>query len=83
MKSFANLITALILAVWVTIIALFSVQNYRPISLNFLVFESVEIPLGVILALCGAVGMVLGAIVPILLGLSYRHQGNINGARHE
>ena len=83
MKNFANLITSLILATWVTIIALFSIQNYELIRLNFLMFESVDIPLGVILALCGAVGMILGAVIPILLGVSRRRQGNINGARYE
>ena len=83
MKNFANLITSLILATWVAIIALFSIQNYEQISLKFIVFESVEIPLGVILAFCGAVGMVLGAVIPILLGVSRRRQGNINGARYE
>lgn len=75
MKSFANLLTALIITTWITFIAIFSVQNYKMISLQFLVFQSVPIPIGVVLTFCAGAGIILGAIAPILLIRSnYRRQ---------
>ena len=41
-----KLLPMLVCAVWVVIIAIFSVQNATPIAVRFLVFQSVELPLG-------------------------------------
>ncbi|MBD2088540.1 DUF1049 domain-containing protein [Microcoleus sp. FACHB-1515] len=58
----ANFLTALILGAWVCAIALISVQNATPVSLRFLTFQSVAIPVGVVLAFCATLGMVSMAI---------------------
>ena len=62
MKSIANLVACLILAVWGIAIAIFSVQNATPVSLKMLGFESIQMPVGVVLAFSGGIGVVLGAI---------------------
>jgi uncharacterized integral membrane protein len=59
----ANFLTSVIVAVWVCAIALISVQNARPVTIQFLFLRSVEIPLGLVLAFCVALGMVGVAIV--------------------
>jgi uncharacterized integral membrane protein len=66
----AKFLTALIFAVWIVAIALLSVQNAAPVSLRFLAFESVQIPVGLVLALSAALGMVGMAIALPLLRLS-------------
>ncbi|MBD2066664.1 LapA family protein [Leptolyngbya sp. FACHB-671] len=59
----ANFLTSVIVAGWVCAIALISVQNARPVTIQFLFLQSVEIPLGLVLASCVALGMVGVAIV--------------------
>jgi uncharacterized integral membrane protein len=66
----AKFLTALIFAVWIVAIALLSVQNAAPVSLRLLAFESVQIPVGLVLALSAALGMVGMAIALPLLRLS-------------
>lgn len=57
-----KVILAVIPAVWVVGMAIVSVQNATPVSLKFLAFESVEVPVGVVLSLCAAGGMVLTGV---------------------
>lgn len=66
MRIFANLISAVIIALWIGAIALISIQNIAPISLGFLTFKTVELPFGIVLAFSVGVGLILGAIFPIL-----------------
>jgi uncharacterized integral membrane protein len=63
-------LTALIFAIWIVAIALISVQNATPVALRFLVFETVQIPVGLVLALCSGLGIVGMAIALPLLRLS-------------
>ncbi|HEY9761840.1 MAG TPA: hypothetical protein V6D07_04905 [Trichocoleus sp.] len=66
----AKLLTALVPALWVVLIAIVSVQNATPISLQFLGLRSIEIPFGVVLAFFAAVSMVVTALLlPVLSGL--------------
>ena len=58
-----KVLLTLIPAVWVVAMASVSVQNATPVSLKFLSFESVELPFGVVLSFCIAIGMGIGAIV--------------------
>jgi uncharacterized integral membrane protein len=46
-------------ALWVAAISILSVQNATPVALQFLWFESVELPVGVVLSFCAAGAMVL------------------------
>jgi len=66
MKTFANLLSSLIVAGWIGAIALLSIQNIKPVSLKFLYFESIEIPVGLVLAFSVGLGMISGAILPPL-----------------
>jgi lipopolysaccharide assembly protein A len=66
MKAFANLLTSLIVAGWISAIAILSIQNFTPVSLKFLSFETIQLPVGIVLAFSVAVGAVGGAIAPII-----------------
>ena len=66
MKILANIVSSILMAIWIVAIAIFSIQNIQDVSLRFLVFESINFPLGVLLALCGAVGIILGSLLPLL-----------------
>jgi uncharacterized integral membrane protein len=67
MKSFLHLIMMSLIALWLGAIALFSIQNVAPVSLKFLGFASIQLPIGVMLSFCVGGGLILGAIVPLLL----------------
>ena len=66
MKSFARLLNSLILAIAVVAIAIFSIQNIQDVSLKFFTFESITVPVGVLLAFCSGIGMILGWLIPLL-----------------
>lgn len=70
MKTIANLLTSIILAAWIAAIAILSVQNFTPISLKFLMFQTIQIPLGIVLAFSVGVGAIAGAIAPVLWQLA-------------
>jgi uncharacterized integral membrane protein len=76
MKTFANLITSVVLAVWVIAIAIISVQNYTPVSLRFITFQSIQIPFGIIMAFCAALGMIGVTLLQPLWGLGDSGQRN-------
>jgi uncharacterized integral membrane protein len=75
MKSFTSLLSSLILAILVVAIAIFSIQNIQDVSLKFLTFESITLPVGVLLALCSAIGIILGALIPILFSRRKTRRG--------
>lgn len=66
----ANLLICLILAAWALAFAIFSVQNAAAISVKFLFFQSFEMPVGVALAFCFALGLLGAALVQILWRLT-------------
>lgn len=57
-----RLLLALIPALWVVVIAIVAVQNATPVSIRLLVFESIEMPFGVLLAFGMAGGMVAASL---------------------
>lgn len=67
MKTLTNLLTALIIASWIGSIAIFSIQNITEVSLRFLYFESIKLPIGVLLAFSVGLGTILGVLLPALL----------------
>lgn len=75
MKAFANLLTSLIIAGWISAIAILSIQNFTPVSLKFLGFETIQLPVGIVLAFSVAVGVVGGAIAPVIWQLAGKQGG--------
>ncbi|MBW4442290.1 MAG: DUF1049 domain-containing protein [Plectolyngbya sp. WJT66-NPBG17] len=69
MRSFATLITACIVAVWIGAISLIAVQNAAPIALKFLAFQTIELPFGLVIAFSVMLGILGTAIAQPLLGL--------------
>ncbi|NEQ66912.1 MAG: DUF1049 domain-containing protein [Symploca sp. SIO1B1] len=63
MKTLANLLSSVIVAGWLGAIALLSIQNIKLVSLRFLYFESIELPVGLVLAFSVALGIIGGAMV--------------------
>jgi len=66
MQKLGVIVAFSIIAVAMVLMAVLSIQNITPISLKFIVFRSVEIPFGVLLAFSFGVGLIFGAIVPLV-----------------
>ena len=75
MKSITRLLNSLIVAIFIVAIAIFSIQNIEDVSLKFLTFESITIPLGVLLAFFSGVGMILGWLIPLLFSRRRTRRG--------
>lgn len=75
MKSFTSLLSSLILGMLLVAIAIFSIQNIQDVSLQFLTLKSITLPVGVLLALCSGIGIILGALIPILFDRSRTRKG--------
>lgn len=58
-----HLSLSLLLSFWISAIAILSVQNATPVSLNFLLFESVQIPVGILLAFSASLGLLAGLLI--------------------
>ncbi|MDJ0621159.1 MAG: DUF1049 domain-containing protein [Calothrix sp. MO_192.B10] len=76
MKTVANLISSIIIALWVVAIAILSVQNYTPVSLKFFTFRSIQIPFGILLAFSAGIGMVGMTVIQPLWSIGSSRQGN-------
>ncbi len=55
-------ITSLVLAVWISAMALIAIQNATPVALQFLGIQSVAIPVGLLMAFSASLGMVGAAL---------------------
>ncbi|AOX02714.1 DUF1049 domain-containing protein [Moorena producens PAL-8-15-08-1] len=74
-RGLGLLLTSVIVAIWISAIAIFSIQNITEVSVKFLVFESIDLPIGVVLAVSVGIGLLGGAIAPLvwqLLGQSWK-----------
>jgi uncharacterized integral membrane protein len=58
-----HLSLSLLLSLWISAIAILSVQNATPVSLNFLLFKSVQIPVGILLAFSASLGLLAGLLI--------------------
>ncbi|BAY85392.1 hypothetical protein NIES267_48920 [Calothrix parasitica NIES-267] len=68
MKTTVNLVLSIIIALWIIAIAIISVQNATPVSLRFLTFESIQIPVGLLLTFFVAIGIIATSFIqPLLL----------------
>jgi uncharacterized integral membrane protein len=80
MQKVATVIAFSIIGIAMGVMAVISIQNIRAISLQFLVFRSVEIPVGVLLAFSFGLGLILGAVIPFVKPISrgVRNRGDQN-----
>lgn len=74
MKTLTNLLTSLVLAAWISAIAILSIQNITPVSLKFLGAASIQMPIGVVLAFSVGIGSIAGAMLPVFWQLAGRQQ---------
>jgi uncharacterized integral membrane protein len=65
MQTLTQLVIALVMAAWLLAMVLLSIQNVAPVSLKFLLFESIDLPIGLLLTLCLGGGLVLGAWIGV------------------
>ncbi|MBE9222331.1 DUF1049 domain-containing protein [Cyanobacterium stanieri LEGE 03274] len=65
MKTFSSLIITLIISFWIIILPIFAIQNVAPISLSFFGFQSISIPLGIMVSFSVASGFIGGALLPL------------------
>lgn len=70
MKALAGLLNALILGTWIMAIAIFSIQNIQDVSMKFLMFESITVPVGILLAFFSSIGIIIGWLLPLLFSKS-------------
>ncbi|MBE9004788.1 LapA family protein [Fortiea sp. LEGE XX443] len=70
MKTIANLLISVVVAIWIVAIAIISVQNATPVSLKFLNFQSIQIPVGLVLAFSAGMGLIGVAVLQPLWGLA-------------
>ncbi|MGD1909442.1 MAG: LapA family protein [Rivularia sp. (in: cyanobacteria)] len=70
MKTAINLLVSTIVAFWIIAIAIISVQNATPVSLRFFTFESIQIPVGLVLAFCVGLGIISTSVLQPLWDIS-------------
>lgn len=66
-ETIANLMVAIVIALWLGMVAIFSIQNITAVSLKFLLWQSIQLPVGILLAFCVGGGLILGTLLPVLV----------------
>ncbi len=66
LRLLTNVMVALLIAFWIGAIAIFSIQNITTVAVKFLFWESIKLPVGVLLSFCVAGGFLLGSFLPFL-----------------
>ncbi len=61
-----NVVISTIVATWIVLIALISVQNASLVSINFAIWKSIDLPWGLVLAGAVALGFLIGGLIPLL-----------------
>ena len=70
MKTIPLLAISFLVAILASAIGIISVQNATPVSLNFIFFQSIQMPVGVVLAMSMSAGLIGGALLQPLWNLS-------------
>ena len=70
MKTIPLLAISFLVAILASAIGIISVQNAAPVSLNFIFFQSIQMPVGVVLAMSMSAGLIGGALLQPLWHLS-------------
>ena len=69
MPNAPAIVTSFIVAFWVCAIAIIAIQNATPVSLTFLFFQSISIPIGLIIAFSVGIGLIVAALFKPMLEL--------------
>jgi len=83
MTIFTNFLTTLILATGLVLFVVFAIQNVIPTSLTFLLFESIQVPISVLLTFCFAFGLLLGAFFPLFWKRSPKRRSRLDDLEDE
>ncbi|MEG4804950.1 LapA family protein [Microcoleus sp. ARI1-B5] len=70
MKTIPLLAISFLVAILASAIGILSVQNAAPVALNFIFFKSIQMPVGVVLAMSISAGLIGGALLQPLWNLS-------------
>ena len=70
MKTIPLLAISFLVAILVSAIGMISVQNAAPVSLNFIFFQSIQLPVGIVLAMSLSAGLIGGALLQPLWNIS-------------
>ena len=65
-RKLSLLVLSSILAVTLIGLALLAIQNVTPVSVQFLMFRSIQFPVGFLLVVCVALGLLMGSILGLL-----------------
>lgn len=77
MKTLASLLTSIVVAVWVVAIAILSIQNATPVSLKFINYQSIQLPVGLVLAFSAGLGIIFMALTqPLWTSTGSRNQSD-------
>jgi uncharacterized integral membrane protein len=68
MRILGPLVASCLLALELALLAILAIHNVTPVSLHFLMFSSIKIPIGLLLVFCVALGLVLGTLLVSLIG---------------
>ncbi len=70
MKTIPLLAISFLVAILASTIGIISVQNAAPVSLNFIFFKSIQVPVGLVLAMSISAGLIGGALLQPLWNIS-------------
>lgn len=63
MRSAPVLLTSVLLAAWIAIAAIVAVQNFSPVSFRLFQWQSIQMPVGLVLAFSAGIGAIGTALV--------------------
>ena len=70
MKTIPLLAISFLVAILASAIGIISVQNAASVSLNFMFFKSIQVPVGLLLAMSISVGLIVAALLQPLWNIS-------------
>jgi uncharacterized integral membrane protein len=82
MKTLVHLLSSVIIAVCLVAIAIISNQNITLVSLQFLSFKSIQLPVGLLFAISAGTGMIAGVIIPLFWRRSPQRQPKVRRAKY-
>lgn len=70
MKTIPLLAISFLVAILASAIGIISVQNAASVSLNFMFFKSIQVPVGLVLAMSVSAGLIVAALLQPLWNIS-------------